>query len=290
MPKIILMKGLPASGKSTRAKEIMKESGNTVRLNKDLLRTMLHFDKFTGANEYLTNQAQMAMAIELLNTGVNVIIDDTNLNPKVVEKWRQLALDKFHKFEIVEMDTPVDECVERDQRRWELGERHVGPIVIKNMARQYRIKYTGKRDILVDLDGTLAEISHRLHFVEQNPKDWKGFFGAISQDTVRRDVVDKVCQWSDTHNIVIISTRPETYLHETIRWLEANHLDLLPIDTIIMRRAGDSRENSEVKKEILEKYFDKSEIDMVFDDRPRVIRMWCAQGLQVEDVGKGIEF
>jgi tRNA uridine 5-carbamoylmethylation protein Kti12 len=50
------MKGLPACGKSTKAEEIIRNAGNTVRINKDLLRTMLHFDKFTHVNEEHTRR------------------------------------------------------------------------------------------------------------------------------------------------------------------------------------------------------------------------------------------
>lgn len=56
MAKLTIMRGLPASGKSTKAKELLSV-GNTVRINKDLLRTMLHFDTFTGRNEGMTRDA-----------------------------------------------------------------------------------------------------------------------------------------------------------------------------------------------------------------------------------------
>src|SRR4051812_38724625 len=83
MAKLIIMQGLPASGKSTKAKELL-EHGNTVRLNKDLLRTMLHFDKFTGRNEGLTQDAALFLADNFLEKDINVIIDDTNFNPRTI--------------------------------------------------------------------------------------------------------------------------------------------------------------------------------------------------------------
>lgn len=57
-----------------------------------------------------------------------------------------------------------------------------------------------------------------------------------------------------------------------------------------MRRAKDSRPDTEVKQDILDQYFKKELIDVVIDDRPSVIRMWRSNGLEVLDVGKGEEF
>jgi hypothetical protein len=31
-------------------------------------------------------------------------------------------------------------------------------------------------DILVDIDGTLADCTHRLHHIQKQPKDWDAFF------------------------------------------------------------------------------------------------------------------
>ena len=43
-----IMRGQPASGKSTKAKEIFEKDGNAIRLNKDLLRKMLHFNVWSN--------------------------------------------------------------------------------------------------------------------------------------------------------------------------------------------------------------------------------------------------
>ena len=48
-----MLRGISGSGKSTRAKELMLEHGNLVRINRDLLREMLHFGKWSGKNEGL---------------------------------------------------------------------------------------------------------------------------------------------------------------------------------------------------------------------------------------------
>jgi hypothetical protein len=57
-----------------------------------------------------------------------------------------------------------------------------------------------------------------------------------------------------------------------------------------MREDGDHRPDDEVKEDILNTHFDKGRIELVIDDRPRVIRMWQRHGLKVLDVGDGVEF
>lgn len=57
-----------------------------------------------------------------------------------------------------------------------------------------------------------------------------------------------------------------------------------------MRDAGDKREDTIVKSEIYDKYLKDLNIINIYDDRPSVIRMWRAKGLNVVDVGQGIEF
>ena len=279
-----IMRGLPASGKSTKAKELLTV-GNTVRINKDLLRTMLHFDTFTGRNEGHTRDGARKLADWYLANGVNVIIDDTNLNEGTVQSWKDLAKIHNAKIEYVDCFVSVEECIERDSKR----DKKVGKHVIEKMALQHLGYLKGQRVIICDLDGTLCDIDHRLHFAHSDPKDWKNFFLGIPQDKVREDVREKLVQLStqESAKIIFVSARPENYRKETEQWLFDNHSSDI---TLIMREANDKRPDTEVKSDIYDKYLKQLNIIKVFDDRPSVIRMWREKGLSVEDVGKGIEF
>src|SRR3990167_6643734 len=135
MSKLLMLSGLPASGKSTYAEEKLKEWGNGVRLNKDLLRKMLHFDKFTGRNEGLTNDAEMALARYYLTHNVNVIIDDTNLGETHRQRWLGLSKECNAKWETHRMKTTMQECIYRDIAR----PNPVGTDVIRHMALQYQL-------------------------------------------------------------------------------------------------------------------------------------------------------
>lgn len=289
MAKLTLLIGLPASGKSTFAKELLKNSGNTVRINKDLLRTMLHFDKWSGRNEGLTRVAAKILAKDFLIAGKDVIIDDTNLNTGTVAGWQSLV-DSIPsaRLEKVVMETTLNECIKRDLLR----EKNVGKDVIIQMAMANGLMPApSKPYILCDLDGTLADCSHRLHFVKQTPKDWKSFFAGIEGDSLRNEVRAQVAwKHEQGHPVILLSARPEDYRAATENWLKKQDLGFEYV-TLIMRRAGDKRDDAIVKKELLDRYFpDKSLIKCVFDDRPKVIRMWREQGLEVIDVGVGIDF
>lgn len=288
MAKMIIMKGLPGCGKSTASEKIVKEAGNTIRINKDLIRTMLHFDKFTGPNEAKTRDAARALATTFLEQNVNVIIDDTNLNAGTMQSWKDLAKELGASWRVVDMtNVPVEECVERDRDRV----KHVGGTVIKCMAIQNGlVPFDTDSVVLCDLDGTLSDTTHRLHYVKGENKDWKSFFSGIGEDPVRKEVSSKIIdEYNRGKTIIYVTARPEQYRKATLEWLDKNNLSFAY--TVIMRRDGDMRPDTEVKQGFLDVYFpDKTVINKIYDDRPAVIRMWRENGLEVEDVGNGVDF
>ena len=289
MSCLVCLQGLPASGKSTKAAELVKEYGNAVRINRDSLRAMLHCDlPWSGQKERITKNMARAMTRHLLCDGKTgtVLIDDCNLHPSVVESWRSLAQECGAKFETLRLDTSLEECLRRDALR----EKRVGRSVIVGMAMQFGLyPRPAKGVVLVDLDGTMADIGHRLHHVKQEPKDWQGFFRAIPDDTPREEVVNIVRgYWKRGYQIMFVSGRPETYRGHTELWLSPVFPHYM---ALFMRRWGDHRPDTTVKEEMLTTYFqDRSWVYRVIDDRKSVIEMWRSYGLNVVDVGDGTDF
>lgn len=282
-PQLIILQGLPASGKSTRAKELT-EQGYT-RVNKDLLRTMLHFDEFSRRNEAITHNMSYLIVENLLKSGVKVVIDDTNLNPKTLNKWTHLADSLLIPYKVETMKTHWLTCVERDMAR----DKQVGKDVILSMALRYQGALDGKEVIICDIDGTIASVEHRRGYLVGDRKDWKGFFSNMQYDPFRKEVWKQVLEEKKKHNasVVFVSGRPEDYRDVTSKWLQDNTEYSGPL---LMRSKGDSRDDTVVKKEIYERYLANTKVVKVFDDRPKVIRMWREIGLDVVDVGDGIEF
>jgi predicted kinase len=291
MKKLIIMRGLPAAGKSSKAAEIMKADGNCVRINKDLLRKMLHFNKWSGKNEGLTRDAARMLARGFLEQGKVVIIDDTNLNSGTVESWIDLV-SKYPDgvLEYVDMETSMEECLKRDQGRQD----EVGEAVIKQMALSSGLfPKPAKGFVLCDLDGTLCDIEHRRHYVQGEKKDWKGFFAHMMEDKPRMEVLDMLLRYEDEgYDIIFVSGRPDTYRAFTEDWLEKHLHGYKLHKALLMRRADDKRPDTEVKKQILDNCFLKHKypIHVVIDDRPSVISMWRDNGLEVIDVGDGVPF
>lgn len=285
MAKMTICIGLPASGKSTKAKELVA-NGNTVRINKDLLRTMLHFDKFSRNNESNTRDAARGLASMYLANDTNIIIDDTNLNPGTLQSWKDLAKQHNAHIEYADMrDVSVEECIRRDIHR-----KSVGMHVIQKMALQYLNYLIGANVVVCDLDGTLCNISHRQHLAHGETKDWDAFFAGIPDDKLRKDVETKVhyCCSDTNSQLILVSARPEKCRLDTAKWLNDNCS--LHYTALIMREDGDKRPDTEVKNDIYDKYLKQLNIVKVFDDRPCVIRMWRDKGLEVVDVGNGVEF
>lgn len=287
MSKLIVLKGLPASGKSTKAKEICAQ-GDWVRINRDLLREMLHFGKWSGRNEDLVVDTEKRIAYLAIADGKSVVVDDCNLNPRNEDMWREVAKD-IATFEILKIDTPVDECVKRDAER----EKSVGRDVIVNMALQYELfPKPEKGFVLCDLDGTLCDITHRLQYAKRETKDWDKFFAGIPEDKIRPGTIDILMSCvKKGHSIIFVSARPERYRESTLTWFKHHLPEEIKEVTLMMRRSNDKRDDVEVKQEMYNKYFkDKYPVEVVIDDRPKVIRMWRENGVTVVDVGSGEEF
>jgi len=141
-----------------------------------------------------------------------------------------------------------------------------------------------------DIDGTLADISHRLHFIQQEPKDWRGFFAACTEDLPISDIIDVLrALHAKGHTIVLISGRSDEVRGVTEAWFN-NYC--IPYNRILMRKHGDHREDSMVKAELLDamvKQFRTSFafIGGVFEDRKQVVDMYRAKGLRVFQVAEG---
>ena len=124
------MKGLPGSGKSTIAATLVDSS--TVRVNRDLLREMLHFNKLGINNELLVRDMELMIAREAFLRGKNVIVDNTNLDG--TSQWERLAEDFGAQIIIRNVDTDWKTSIERDRKRGEQGGRSMGRFFITFMA------------------------------------------------------------------------------------------------------------------------------------------------------------
>lgn len=145
------------------------------------------------------------------------------------------------------------------------------------------------KDIIVDVDGTLANCEHRQHFLRSKPKNWKAFNAAILQDGVHHDIVWLVKTLKNANNrILICSARTDDLREKTIQWLHETAEMEGVYDKLYMRQAGDYRDDGIVKLELLEQIRnDGYDPTIVIDDRDRVVTAWRQAGLRCLQVAPG---
>jgi predicted kinase len=307
MPTLTITRGLPASGKSTWAREQLRTVAlRAARINRDDLRQTMH-EGFSGAGwaERQVTLAQHAAIAALLRSGVDVICDDTNLGSRVVRDLVDLAADCDAELVVQDFtDVPVDVCIERDRLRSPAD--RVGEQVIRDMHQRYlahrpspSIPRPTRRTasvsddarppviyrprpglpeaILVDIDGTVALLDGR------DPWDMR----RVGDDRPNRAVITAVrAMHAFGHQIVYCTGRTDNGRTATEAWLK-RHVDV-PYEALFMRRTGDTRRDSVVKAEIFEREIrHRFQITGVFDDRAQVVRMWRSLGLTVFQVADG---
>lgn len=282
---VIILRGLPASGKSTYARKLLDENpGAYKRLNKDELRVMLDNNHHTTHNEKFIEKVRDMMLLEALLDGKHVIIDDTNLSDRPIERIKNVVR-KFNadhnqhvQVEIKEMNTSLEECLERDKSR----DKTVGEAVILKMFQQHvmkdntsRPKYDKKhpvyriqdpslpKAIICDLDGTIALMNGRSPFDAST----------CDLDLPNMPVVKMVKNYYNLgYKIILASGREDTFKPQTISWLEKNGITY---ELLIMRAAGDFRKDAIIKKEIFANHVEgKYFVELVLDDRNQVVDLW----------------
>lgn len=141
--------------------------------------------------------------------------------------------------------------------------------------------------ILIDLDGTLCNVSHRVHFVQETPPNWPAFFDACADDVPNPAVAALVAMAIQAHySILYVSGRPDTYRTPTEAWLSQHGLDYHT--RLLMRSAGDYRPDQIVKRELYDTFIaGRFDVAFTVDDRANVVKMWRELGLTCFQVAEG---
>lgn len=271
--RLMMLQGLPASGKTTYAKELAAKGW--VRVNKDDLRAMLHDSKWSQNNEKAVLAGRDLIIRAALTAKRNVVVDDTNFAPKHEATLRALAKEYHADFEIRSFDTDVEECITRDLKR----ANSVGERVIRQMYRRYvnppkqRPVSNLPRAAIFDIDGTLAIMGNR------SPYDWP----KVGEDKRNPEVIELLYMMLEGgFAILLFSGRDSVCRPQTEKWLEEN---ALPDSLLFMRPEGDTRKDVEVKREFYEEASKRYDIVYAVDDRLQVCRLWHELGLCLLRVG-----
>ena len=146
--------------------------------------------------------------------------------------------------------------------------------------------------IVCDIDGTIADLSHRLHFIqpeEGGKKDWDSFFAGVSDDEPIQSVIETVDAMATGYDntVEFWTGRSESVRSETEVWLMQNVWAwwAFPENRVLkMRAEGDRRPDYIVKMEFIDP---ESPPDIIFEDRSSVVKAYRERGLRVFQVAEG---
>lgn len=140
---------------------------------------------------------------------------------------------------------------------------------------------------IFDLDGTLSDLSHRVHHVQSSRKDWDAFYQACGEDQPIEAVIALAKSLGQQgYELWIFTGRSDQTMALTESWLERHGIK---IDRLQMRREGDHTHDDVLKESWLQAMSasDRARLMGVFEDRARVVQMWRKNGVQCFHVAEG---
>lgn len=278
--ELILLVGPPGSGKSSYC--------STYPLH------------FRISQDDQGREGHMKLFQDCLEMGSDIIVDRMGFSKEQRNRYLVPAKEQGYTTKIVVLHVPQATCYSRCVARQghpTIQDAKTASKAIHGFFKKYervedneadvveRLGWDGPKEtaIVSDLDGTLANIEHRLHFVRgtdditERKKDWKSFFNASGDDTVYTWCAEILWAMQDKYRIIIVTARPDEYKAATTDWLQKNDI---VYDAIYMRQRDDFRHDS-IAKEIILDYELKTRYNILFclDDRSSVVQLWRKHGL-----------
>lgn len=270
----------------------------------------------SGKSTYATNQCRgyvyinqdkqgkeghMRYFLQAIAEGDSIVVDRLNFNKEQRERYLAPARANGYETKIVVLHESQATCLDRMLNR--VGHETIqDEKSARSAMHTFFTKYERpadteadfvarifpryeKRDaIIVDLDGTLCNIDHRLHFVRvEGKKDWKNFTQNIPGDSVNEWCLSLINAYkADAKTeLVFCSGRSSNHKKETVEWLIEN-TGYYPNDDfhLYMRDRNDHRADTTIKEIILDfEILTRFKPIFAVDDRPSVCRMWRSRNI-----------
>jgi predicted kinase len=309
MTKLIILRGLPGSGKTSFAHEYFKEqfdSGNlkVMIVSRDDLRGMQGLSSLPTDYESNINLMHHNLVKIGLKKRMTVIVADCNLKAQYVKDLAEIGIHCGAEIEVKDFDTPIDECIRRDKSREAKGQHVVGENVIRGMHKRYFTngKFPAnplvnipagvklepyKRNIamrkakIYDIDGTLAD-----SVGVRSPYDYT----KVHLDKPHSDVIQQMRDDYDLdYALIVLSGREDSCRPDTERWLrEETGLPIGSEIPVYMRKTDDSRADYIIKYEMfMQEIAPYYNVVGIYDDRDQVVRLWRDIGVRCYQVNYG---
>jgi predicted kinase len=250
--------------------------------------------------ENKVTQMQHAIIRKALSEGKKVMVDDTNLNPRVFRTFGQIARENSVPLKSVDFPVDVEEAVKRQIGR----DKPVPADSVRKMARDYMgpngefhlfpnsyeikpFKAPSERvqTIAFDADGTLADVSSFTHLVRGKYRDFDRFHRSSIWAPANQEVVDLAKEAIEKgFKVIVVTAREEPYREVTQAWMDEMGV---PYENIFMRPEKDMRPDHVVKGEMFQKISEHYDVVHFVDDREDIARVWEEHGVQTTIVTGG---
>lgn len=135
----------------------------------------------------------------------------------------------------------------------------------------------GRPAVLVDCDGTLADVSDIRHHVRPPQRNFDAFHNESVNCPPNPEVVTltQVAARSGL-DVVIVTARKARFRHHTAWWLALHDV---PSVAMFMRSDHDQRRDVEVKRDMLRRIRQTWTPVLAVDDNPAILTLWQAEGI-----------
>lgn len=278
-PTLFILRGLPCSGKTKYAKFIVESHPNAIRISKDDIRSMVFPGlPWSGSNENIVVALQSTLLAKAIEAGRSVVLDDLNLHPKHVERYRKIADENNYEVQLLEMDVSIEKCIKKDAER----ENPIGQHRMAQLATRRNLHDIDSEYVIYGLDDTLFDVSTRRYMAQtenginprvMNEPEW------LYNDVIRDDVrVQLLEDFEHGFQIVLLTHRPETLRGVTEGLLQRA---MIPYHALLMRPNDLFLTEVSFKQRVLRQTLPIDLCRKVYEDNPSVIKMFKDEGLTV---------